>query len=437
MAYVWVTVMPVLWNHSPCYAPFSSLFWSLLALLTYARYRGLASITRGFGSPWTSKHFHDLSTHYRGQMVRGMWRAAEENALKPSPEIDWHIWKWTMRMVGEGYFLQDFIRAIPGFFQSRIVSVPERRLYQDKGVLDLLNAFLRRALSSDSEVDKASRLEIYLKTMDAICEPSQVLYVLSDILRGEFGQLPQTTQTVVILERWCAADNEHIAIFARCLVAILLPDIQKPDGWWINLARDQLSLSEDIFRDNTPYRNNSLSLYILVHVTRQMTHTDFHIHTSSWRVLSSLSKFDIHNTVPGLQHEFCALWNEIVREARATDPRYPYVYVLRSIGQLYIALHQGTDAAPTAFDASTRDLDILDEPSSYPFCNIDTHHPSHLEVQAIQPINIIIPGGSTDPQQPEEANIFSGLPSSADDTPSHPQGSPSRLSTIDSVYVPP
>jgi len=349
-----------------------------------------------------------------------MWRAAEENALKPSPEIDWHIWKWTMRTVGESYFLQDFIRAIPGFFQSRIVSILGRRLYQDKDVLDLLNAFLRRALSSDSEVDKDFRLDIYLKTMDAISEPSQVLYVLSDILRGEFGQLPQSFQTANILARWCTAHNEHIAIFARCLVAILLPAIQNfgPYSPWINLAKDQLSLPEDILRDNTPYRNNSLSLYILVHVTRQMIHTDFHTHTSSWRVLSSLSKFDIHNTVPGLQHEFCALWNEIVREARATDPRYPYVYVLRSIGQLYIALHQGTDAAPTAFDASTRDLDILDEPSSYPFCNIDTHVPSPLEIQPV----------------PGTGGIFASF---ADDTPLHAQGFPSLPSTTDPVYVPP
>jgi hypothetical protein len=144
-------------------------------------------------------------------------------------------------------------------------------------------------------------------------------------------------------------------------------------------------------------------------------------------ILLSLSKFNMRNTAPGLQHEFCTLWNEIVREARGTDPYY-YVRLLRSIRQVYIGLHEGTDAAPTAFDSFTEHGDnILRQPSSYPLCNIDTPHPHHPSRLEIPPI----PGGSTNPQQPEEANIISGLPSSTDDTPPHPQGFPSLSSAPD------
>ena len=101
--------------------------------------------------------------------------------------------------------------------------------------------------------------------------------------------------------------------------------------------------------------------------------------TDSWDwclyLLPPLSKFDIHDT---LQNEFCAIWNEIVQKAR---DRFwllrpgPSVYLLRRIRHLYVALHQGTDAAPTPFDASTTDKDlILERPSSYPFCDIAADH---------------------------------------------------------------
>jgi hypothetical protein len=97
-------------------------------------------------------------------------------------------------------------------------------------------------------------------------------------------------------------------------------------------------------------------------------------------MLQRISKFDIQNTLPGLQHNFCALWNEIVLEAPKTD-QYDSDYawhILRPIRHFYIALHQGTDCAPTAFDASTRDGDpILGDPTLYPFCNIPGHQ-SHI-----------------------------------------------------------
>ncbi|KAI0276762.1 hypothetical protein BGY98DRAFT_678534 [Russula aff. rugulosa BPL654] len=92
--------------------------------------------------------------------------------------------------------------------------------------------------------------------------------------------------------------------------------------------------------------------------------------------------------------------------ARDTDPDYCF-YVLRWIRQLYIALHQDTDAAPTAFNASTKDKDdILSRPSSYPFCNLAEHHPHPPVPHPTQPI----PGSSAAPQQAGEAHVISELP---------------------------
>ena len=51
-------------------------------------------------------------------------------------------------------------------------------------------------------------------------------------------------------------------------------------------------------------------------------------------------------------------------------------FILRSIRNVYISLHQDTNSAPTRFPPSTSDRDdILRAPASYPVCNIPGHHP--------------------------------------------------------------
>ena len=54
---------------------------------------------------------------------------------------------------------------------------------------------------------------------------------------------------------------------------------------------------------------------------------------------------------------------------------------LRPIRNVYLALHQGTDSAPTQFSASTGDdAYILGQPSSYPTCNVPGHHPDSTHI---------------------------------------------------------
>jgi len=88
-------------------------------------------------------------------------------------------------------------------------------------------------------------------------------------------------------------------------------------------------------------------------------------------ILEAVSKFDIQDTSLELQHEFCALWNQIVARGGPFDARE----ILKWIRNLYVALHKDTDAAPTLFSGSTSNLWILDVPSSYPSCNIHDHRP--------------------------------------------------------------
>ena len=59
------------------------------------------------------------------------------------------------------------------------------------------------------------------------------------------------------------------------------------------------------------------------------------------------------------------------------------VEILKEIRHHYIALHQGTDAAPTAFSRSTDSFDrILCNPTSYPLCDIASQRPDYVPLPA-------------------------------------------------------
>jgi hypothetical protein len=139
-----------------------------------------------------------------------------------------------------------------------------------------------------------------------------------------------------------------------------------------------------------------LSLAISIYLIRQSLRCRFY----DWDALKAFPVIDIRNTLPGLQHDFCLLWNEVVQEARIprNHKRYsPPVRILRWTYRHYIALHRDTDAVPTTFFPSTNPFDsTLPIPSSYPLCTL----PSHLDACPPDPDLYTVPsqpGGSSSP----------------------------------------
>ncbi|KAH9972359.1 hypothetical protein BGW80DRAFT_383998 [Lactifluus volemus] len=162
------------------------------------------------------------------------------------------------------------------------------------------------------------------------------------------------------------------------IIAGVIAITSERDERWEALAKDQLGLSEDSFR-NYLANGDSVLLANFIYITRPLFRLCLEDEFQAYflrDILPCISKFDIENTLPGLQHGFCALWNEITRELHNRRSHLIANYTLNNIRQLYIALHQGTDAAPTAFDASTHHYShVMDDPFWYPLCNIPGHHP--------------------------------------------------------------
>ena len=436
-----ITTMPIFWHESPFFTPLSPMIWSLNTFFSYGLYRGLAFITSSrFVSRHTWRRFRYLSKYYRDCMFGGtrMWKAAEKAVSKWSLKIDRDILDWTIGALGEDDVLEQFFDAIPGFFNSQMVknlkgSLPD--MVRSK-IVDSLAGFLSRNLSSNSisEEIKIRRIDICMNAANAFYDSRDTERIARHLFRLRFGQLSISSRTAGILERWCTRNDFPPDL--RLAVANIFLFMRGHDDHWIAVAKDQFGLPTDVLRDNIAHGDDSVLLAILIHITRQI----FLTNPEKWWILPSLSQFDIHHTLPGLQNEFCVLWNEIVQEARRSQ--YPYVNVLNSIHHYYLALHQGTDTAPTAFDSesSAEDSDILRPPSSYPMCDIATHHPHATDPRPTQldhPSRLEgqpILSGSAALQQAEEVYIIPGLPPSAHHAPPA-QGFLFPSSTADSVHI--
>ena len=433
MAYGFVTLLPIIRHDSPYNSPLSTPTWFLYARIRYLTFKILAFITyRGSWSHQTWERCEDLRDRSQKWMLGGVEKAAEETALERLAEIDDQILDWTISTLGDDYSLKNFFEAIPGFFNSKLVVKHLKRNFSEelrKKIRDELDGFLDRTWSSNSvdDSEKIRRLDISMNAMHQI-DASHVWIILYDILTNHWDEVPQTVEMGHTLARWCTSNNQLIARYAQAIIAGILVSVRERNDSWFILAARVFVLPERDLPDNIALGGDSVLLAILIRLTRQHLRSDYLNHT----VLEELSELNIHNTLPKLQHDFCTLWNEIVRKARDQGPRSTHVGILRLIRHPYITLHQGTGVAPTAFSASTKQYDdILFKPSSYPFCNLASHHPDSIsQISNSHEVPLPTPLGSspdassyppadigdTASRQAKQVNNVMGLPLSSNPT---------------------
>ncbi|KAF8261755.1 hypothetical protein EI94DRAFT_1745275 [Lactarius quietus] len=245
----------------------------------------------------------------------------------------------------------------------------------------LLNAWIGlsdRTLASDllPERVKSRRTVICARTFDPTDFPIRQVLVRI-VSEGQYGPV-QSAEIARLVRGRGNHEDEETTTNMRALVSSVVARAQRRDDIWFAMASDELSVPESVLR-NYATHGDSLSLVLLIHVTRQQfsrfQERYWPIYEFS-KVLFAASKFNVLDTSHELQHEFCALWNQIVLKVQEDDDFDMAFYTLGQIRSVYVALHQSTDSAPTHFSASTGDEDdALYEPSSYPLCNIPGHHP--------------------------------------------------------------
>jgi Family of unknown function (DUF6535) len=372
VAYLTITLLPIFMPNSPYYAPLSSPIWYLYVTIRYSAFKVLSSPAVRRVHVHTADHFRLLKESYYNEYLEDIGKTAEEIAWKQASDIDIRVLESTFDALGEVGAQEEFFAAIPGFFESDVVDGIKDHITGEFRVKfrEALNRFLERtlSLSSVSESVRSRRLVISLNAAHVALGFDDVLQTLWDIINGRWPDLTKSVEVAQALRHW-VVKNDEFTPFIRRIAAQAVVDVQERGESWVSLVKEEFGLPDPDIRRFMAH-GNSVLLSILIHVTSRT------LHTGSWtpRVLLSLSGFSIHDTLPGLQHTFCTLWNDILLEARARGEDNIYVEMLRELRHVYIDLHRGTDASPTVFSGATFDFDpTLDDPRSYRFCNIANH----------------------------------------------------------------
>ncbi|KAI9447478.1 hypothetical protein H4582DRAFT_5952 [Lactarius indigo] len=390
-----ITLLPIFRNDSPYYSPLSSPAWSLLNGTIFATVRTLYSFQIldhvGFS---VRDHMINLGVLSKRRFVEGMVKTAQETALKVSSKIDARALIWTFNSLYEDHKLERFFAAIPEFCSSKLVSDPFGvfiKPYKWR-LSDALVGLMHRTLTSDlvSESVRRRRSLICTRAMHAASlsiHPS----ICEEIINGGWDGLLDHVEfgRFVKMDHY---DDASMAYYSTCMVAIVLVRAKERDDLWFELAMGHLGISLPVLRNYLAH-SDSVLLANYIHIIRDIIHVHFEQFQSGdsaarWKTLESVSQFEIQGTLPTLQHDFCDLWNEIIHLARTTPDHRVRTFVLaslRNVRRAYIALHGGTNSAPTAFSTSTTDdAHVLFLSSSYPLCNVPDHHPrpaSHARVE--------------------------------------------------------
>ncbi|KAH9959203.1 hypothetical protein BC827DRAFT_520043 [Russula dissimulans] len=372
--YTGITLLAVTTPEELLFTPFSGLALWLYLRISHV-FLGAFSYIKPLRvlSEDADKHHRVLRDRYRDGFLPGAWKAAEEIALKPSPEIDGLILERVFLALDDDPALEKFFDAIPGFCSSKLVTVPFPPPVQTK-FQQALDGFLDRTFSSDSisESVRSSRLIICLNAARAAIGTGGSSQILDEVFNGRWGDALQSVEFGTFLRRWGNNKDESIGFKIRKVVACIIARTRERDNRWTMLVKDEFGVPDAVFRDYLTHGDNVL-LAILIHATRQA----FRNRLQEGDVLRSLSGFDIRGTLPGLQHDFCALWNEIVQDAgnNVADDGTP-INILVQIRHLYVALHEGSGTVPTRVPTPTDgDKDAKFEPSLYPPCTIISHRP--------------------------------------------------------------
>ena len=307
----------------------------------------------------------------------------EETALNSPSKIDTRAFLWTFDSLDEDHELERFFAGLPGFRSSEVVDdpLPSLTWEQKKRLSIALMGLFDRTFSSNflPEPVKSRRAIICVKALD----PAEIPYTSRQIidrilfsLNDQYWGL-QTAEFGRVIRGWGDGGDRETALVVQAICTSIVARAQRHDDSWLLFASNELGVPEAVLRGYAAH-GDSLSLAILIHITRQQF---THYRKLPWPtrgfsfVLEAASKFTVQDTSPELQHGFCALWNQIVLKVQNDNDGWMEFYILEPIRNVYIALHQDTDAAPTRFSASTGDLtQILLEPS-YPLCNVPGHHP--------------------------------------------------------------
>ena len=387
-----ITIIPIYRHYSPCYTPLTALMRYVIAVIIFA-------FLAIYGCVWTFLYCcsccfccslyvvledrDGLVVKTFAELLRITFLTPDEAAPKSPSAIDTRAFMWTFDRLDEDHELESFFLGIPGFHGSNLAQEPLHDLddAQKLRILGAMIGLLDRTYSSKllSDQVKRHREDMCANVIDLVDTPK----VFPEILTILMSSIPAPAVEIgQFVRRWGNRQGDDtIQLVVQAITTFVVAKTPQHNDSWFIFASEELGIREDVLRKHAAH-GDSLSLAILIHVLRQPFIYDRSLsypkdHISS--ILEAACKFRVQDTSPELQHDFCALWNQLVQSARwnlewNTWNWWRAGILLRPMRNIYLALHQDTNSAPTQFSASTHESDpLLSRISSYPVCSVAGH----------------------------------------------------------------
>ncbi|KAF8265787.1 hypothetical protein EI94DRAFT_1803965 [Lactarius quietus] len=369
----------------PYYTPLSSFAWVLLHGVFFTILWCCNNLKHlSFKIP---RHLIYLADISRKRFVKGMVETVEQTALHPSSIIYARALMWAFHTLDEDHELERFFAGIPGLCGSTVVLNPLQVFIEPNQwrLSEALIGLMQRTLTSPlvNEQVRRRRSQICIKAMRAASLPIKP-YIFQDVFNGAWDGVSNFVEFghFVWKDNY---DDRYQTYYSTCMIAIVMIKAKERDDRWFQLALSHFGVSAHSLKNYISH-GDSVLLANWIRVIRCIipVPSEPSLDGNGFigrKTLELVSKFDITDALPTLQHDFCDLWNEVVGLAWVTQDhriRSLSIAILKDVRHAYIALHDGTDSAPTAFSATTID----DEPnlflsSSYLPCNIPEHRPDH------------------------------------------------------------
>ena len=400
-----ITFIPIYRHDSPYYSPLTALMRYVITailivfgLLYICFYTLIFCCTCcfGFGLLHFLTNIFDVPFTPLNKVLQLTMQTPEEATPKSPSAIDTRTFMWTLDRLDEDHELESFFLGMPGFHSSNLVKEPLRNL-NDAENIRLLGAmidFLDRTYSSDLLSDQVNRHrdDLCANAVDLVDTP-KAFPGLFTMFTSKYKDVPaEAVEISHFVRRWGnRLGQDTIPVYIQAISTFVVAKAKQHNDSWFILASEELGVPVSVLRQHAAH-GNSLSLAILIYVICQQFN---HSRNPSWpkhqfsEFLEAGSKFDAQNTSPKLQHDFCALWNQVVA-AQLEDNNLWFMTtgILRRIHNIYISLHQDTNSAATLLSAPNHALYIS---STYPACNVAGHLHDYSAPTAFVPPDITEP----------------------------------------------
>lgn len=390
VVYAYITLLPIFRPHSPHYAPLSSLIYHLYANILYPVFEFLSPIKRGI---------RGVDVHRpAARLLKRLEEKAEKIILVKSPKLDAKILESLLVTLSEDGQHEKLFEAIPDFYDSKAVHVDGIKENLSPMFFTnfwcTINRFLDQTLSSDSvsELVRCRRLLTCLNATHRVLGDRKGTDITNRIIRsGNWIEMPPSPEIGHILRRWRNATDSSIALIGSCIIARIIANVEKRDDTWMALARSQLGVNEEVLKGYLEH-GDSVLLANLIKTTRLFFEKRLQIQG----ILRSISRFNVKETLPELQHDFCTLWDEIVKRSEHFGD---CILILNEISHVHDALHP-TDpmivaALPTSSTTANNDSLLLGP--SHKLCTDPQPHRPHHPPNAPRQVAAVAASSSSSP----------------------------------------